>query len=142
MNPLLTLIRHLITAIAGLGAFIATYDPAAATPGVPVDPLAAVSIFAAIALTRWVLALLGKFLEWIDDKTAGGNGPGLGVWLLLAACTAVGLGALPSCSSSSATLDALRSIPVRIGIQGDTASASYSSDTGLEVRAVIRSSGK
>lgn len=134
MKSLATLARHLLTALAGLAAYIATYDPAAVTaPGVPVDPISGLAVFAAIALTRWALAVLISLFAWIAKNPKGGDADGL--WLI-AGLAAVGIfGSLPSCSPS--TLEAFRAFPVRIGIQSENAAASYSSADGLDVRAVI-----
>ncbi len=95
------------------------------------NPVEAVAVFAAVnVLVRFITS--GRVTIFPDD-----NSPPSGkVAAVVATTTLAGLVglALPACMAGA--------MPVRIGIAGPDGEVSYSSKAGLEVRTVIRDSGK
>jgi uncharacterized membrane protein YeaQ/YmgE (transglycosylase-associated protein family) len=95
MKTLATLVRHFLTALAGLIAYLATYEPTAAGG---TDPQAALAAVAAVTLTRMILSLVamaaGKLMEKLGQTSGGVSGLVLGI-----IGTAAGMGVLPSCAA-------------------------------------------
>lgn len=97
------------------------------------NPVDAVGVLAAAnVIVRFITS--GQVTLFSEEVDGGSSG---GVMLLLGMGTAVGImGALPSCTASQ--VEALRGVPVRIGIEGRDAAASYSSKGGLVISARVR----
>jgi len=129
MQTLSSLIRHGVTYVIGmLSAWMAVNltgpDIAEATAAAEamIEPLVVVSGFVAVILARLAMPVFNKIFRMgsgeNDDDRDKDNGGGSGRTLLLViACTAVGLGSLPSCSQFSP--------PVGIAVEGPGYQVSY-----------------
>lgn len=137
MNAIYSLLRHVITAIAALSAYLALYEPPPpAADSLPVDPLGALGMTLAVGLTRWALAMVGRILAYLADKASGGMSGGS--WCLLVWCSmAVGLiGALPSCSA--AQRERLGTVPLRACVATDQGTLCYSNKEGATATVNLR----
>jgi hypothetical protein len=110
--------------------FPAVRDWAAAEPEAPVIILAFFNLVLRTVTSRPV-----KLLQGGSEETDSAGGLGL---VCIVGCTAAGaLGCLPSCTHSQ--LEALRGVPLKIGVETDDSRLTYSSKGGLLLEArVIR----
>lgn len=93
-----TSIRHAFTALASLGAFLASHgwlDSA----DVPAVNAAGASLGDAVGVV--VAALVARFVWWVGSQIVSGGGVS-SVALLLCGCGAAAVGTLPSCSLPAA----------------------------------------
>lgn len=142
MKTIQTLIRHAVTSLAGIGTYLAALgaiepgsaEAANALGAELAEPLAGLLSLVAVVAVRLAMAWLSKFIPNLAEKANGGMSGG--AWLLVMGVTAGLVGALPSCSPAQVT--AFRGVPIRIGIEGRDAAASYSSKGGLVISARVR----
>jgi hypothetical protein len=129
-----SLLRHAVTAITGLGAWmfamgwISEGDLAEVNTALVTIASGLVVVITAI-VSRLALALGAKFFGRSSENDEGGKGSGLSALLLILGTT-VALGGLPSCA-------ALKGVPIAIGITSDQADVTYSSKGGLTVSARV-----
>jgi len=126
MNQLLSLIRHSLTGLAGLGTYLATVtpvDPATVDQvnkaGADlVDPLAGLLALVAMIAVRLLISALGKVFpslgERLGNAASGGMSGGASV-LLISMAAAVG-GLLPSCKTLSKIEEIAREYPATASI--------------------------
>jgi hypothetical protein len=116
MKNLSTYLRHLVTALAGISAYLATLPTGTSDAA---EPVAGLAMVAAVAVTRLVLALVGNLFAAIAEKSSGGMSGGM---LPLMVGLAAGIvGSLPSCA-------ALESTPVRACLITERGTICYSQD--------------
>lgn len=131
---LASLLRHALTALAGLGAFLLSNNliepadaPAVDAAGVSIS--AALVVIGTAVLGRLAITLFGKFFTAAAGESGGPSG---GMSLLVMCGTAAGLCmVLPSCSAG---------IPIKGCLTSDYGTACYSSKSGLEIAVNQRSS--
>lgn len=106
MNATASLIRHILTYLAGLGGFLFAHgiipaesvDAANQAGSALVDPLAVLGGLLAAAALRLAIFLLGKiFPAWAAKLGSESGGMTL---LMVGLATAALMGALPSCSAT------------------------------------------
>jgi hypothetical protein len=132
-----TAIRHALTALAGLGAFLASKGLLDSADAPAVD---AAGLQVSDALTVILGAMIMRLLIFLMGKIKGLSGDKAGMALFWFAGTAVGCMTLPSCSP--ANMEAMRSVPIKacyIDKAGN--SVCYSSKGGISVE-VDQRSGK
>jgi hypothetical protein len=144
-----SLIRHLLTCLAGIGGFLleaglidSTQVAQANEAGAAlVDPMAILCGLAAAGLARVAIGCLGKIFPALAAKISGASGGALPLWLLVMTAGALVMGCLPSCTPNGTGLDwtALKSIPIKSCIVTEQGKICYSSKSGLEVEVDARS---
>ena len=143
-----SVIRHLLTYLAGLGGLLLSWHLIAADQVEEVNKAASELMAPAAVILGAVAVTVGRILiAWVQTlfrRGAGetGNGIGSGAGMLLVwVGTTVGLClGLPSCSADSR--EALKNVPIRacyLGPNGER--ICYSSKSGIEL-SVDRNSGK
>lgn len=134
-EQLASLIRHALTALAGLGGFLFSkglidQGDVTSVDGAGVSLASAIAVILAAVVARLLLTLSAKIFRSgsgeLDDGE-GGTGTGNTLLLLLCGTAAVLMGGLSSCSAP---------LPLQIGIAGHGFSGSYSAK-GLNIQAVI-----
>jgi hypothetical protein len=134
-------IRHFLTFLAGLGGLflswqiiapdqVAAVDKAGADL---IDPLIIIIGAVAAGLARLALGWIGSLIG-LGAGELGNKASGFPVWVGLIATAAL-VGVLPSCSP--AQMDALRAVPIRVGVETPDSRVSYSSKGGLVVEARV-----
>jgi hypothetical protein len=132
VTAFLSLFRHLVTFLAGLGAMLAAYGvmvpadagAAGAANGALADPAAVALGAVAAAVARLVMIWISGFVR--GDKRGGGGLAGL----LLCGTTAGFVGFfLPSCSPTPAGIP-----PVRAGYFDEGREVSYDTLEGITLR--------
>jgi hypothetical protein len=137
-NIISTSLRHIFTALAGLGTFLAMHGLIGPSDGAAVD-VAGATLGDALAVVA--AALVARLVVWATGMVVTGGVPNVPLWMLSWLCVGTLVaGGLPACSP--AQMEAARAIPIRIGIQGPDGAATYSSKGGLQFHAIVRDSGK
>lgn len=142
MKEIITsLLRHSLTALAGLGAFLAAKNWIAPEDAGAVDAAGAtiseaILVVMVAIIARLLIKIFGIASQWKEepanrendeDKYDGGASGGMTL-LLLSGTAAALLGSLPSCSSLE--------LPFSATVHGPGYSATYS-EAGVQVHAVI-----
>ena len=138
MKIIQSLLRHLVTGLAGLGTYLGTLglvdagsvDAANSLASQIAEPLAGLLGLVVIVIFRLAMTWLGKRFPSLAGL---GNGVSGMSPLLAIACMTAGLTGfcLPSCSP--AQVATFRAFPVRLGITGPNGDVGYSSKAGLSV---------
>lgn len=132
-----TLVTALVVMITGY--FVLDAEQAkAVTEGLAKMGDGAVMVLLVIApvMGRLLWAWGSKIFQRGSGETGNSSAGGLGLWMV--GCGMAGLlGGLPSCTPTQ--MDALRAVPIRVGVETPDSRVSYSSKGGLVVEArVIR----
>jgi len=139
---LASLLRHALTALAGLGGLMLSHNLITDSDVSQVDAAGsslacAITVIGTAVIGRVLLTLGGKIFTGGAGETSGTSG---GALLFALMGTAAGvMGCLPSCSP--VTWAALKTIPLKSCVVTDYGSACYSSKSGLSVE-VDAESGK
>jgi hypothetical protein len=144
MKTLATLIRHVVTYAVGLlvsfltvhlsGVELQTGVDAA---NALVEPLVVLVGLLGVIASRLAMPFLHKLFRAGSGDTDDGPAGGLSPVVIGMVGTAVAIGgSLPSCSP--AQLEALRGVPIRLGVETDDSRVSYSSKGGLLLEARVR----
>lgn len=141
-NTLSSLIRHSLTALAGVGGLLLSHGLLASGDLAQVNAAGgqlqdALTVIGSAVGLRLAIMITGKIFPATAAKLSGAAGGLVPLWIGLT--TAAFMGALPSCSP--AELAAARAIPIKTCVVTDYGTACYSSKSGLAV-SVDATSGK